>query len=45
MRTVAEICWYLASTLAALAVLLMAALMIGSMLLAAFDQDDNVLLR
>ena len=45
MREIAEICWYAASTLAALAVLLTAALTIYSMLLAAFGKADNDLLH
>lgn len=45
MREIAEICWYAASTLAALAVLLTAALAIYSVLLAAFGKDDNNLLH
>lgn len=45
MREIAEICWYAASTLAALAVLLTAALAIYSMLQATFGKDDNDLLH
>lgn len=45
MRETAEICWYAASTLAALAVLLTAALTIYSVLLAAFGKDNNNLLH
>lgn len=45
MQEIAEICWYAASTLAALAVLLTAALTIYSVLLATFGKDDNALLH
>lgn len=43
MREIAEICWYAAGTLAALAVLLTAALTIYSVLLATFDKYDDLL--